>query len=1048
MSNCKKMICALACMAVIEVATGATTVTASRTYVDTKVSASASALTNYVDSTASGISSAMLTTNDVCNIVTNCESSWEFITTGYTGDTSNFRVEIMEDISGKIILVFDGNTNIASSQYTGQTYIDFGGSWAYGPNAKLAIRYVTRNALGLARVSDLPALTNGLARLSDLPPLTNGLSGAIASRTTTNDVCNIVTNEVAYGIKCLSAVDIDYAEDRSVSIPISNITSIVYVNNGVSIWDDTTRTNYWKVIYYSELQQNTLTCYDPHHGEDSLYIYASPVDVMDYGIEVTIQPITQNALGLARLVDLPPLTNGLPTMADIPSTNGAVFFSPDKQGNKTALTVGRRKGTGQVVYESQEAYGLESKEYVISNGVSSLVAGTDAVALDHNSVSFGTNTAAIARFAMAQGSSTIASGPSSHAEGLATVASASHAHSQGRETYANGRGSQTSGFRAVAGTSTGAHHDYAYTWNGNDGTNNSPPFYYSHGSGTYNINPVGGASGFYIGNTNFATYTVLILQSAYDAAKAYADSKEYSRLYVVTNAAIDGTGTTITNEMGELITGMAFDLYYTNSLYFLNSDNIPTFKFFAPHRRHVYLGNDFSCVEIGDNRQFLKTCNVQVDGAMAIQDPSHIRFMSTLDRNSPYDQGTAMTMQDYLDAFNPVLVPQVISLYQTNRADFSVGSIMAHGEMGVEYPESSPYRNNLLLFHVSDTNFNYKDIITIKPRYDLIIEPLTNSYGQVTNHYNYVKANANIRVIGLWDIAGDMAVTGLSIKDKLYLPGFDDVVMAGYYTVWDTNGNMRIEKGVPNYMNNTGPGTSSRQATFQDYMDVITEPFIAATNKYQQGDIVKEVHSLKPVETGSGTVSQSEGATIQGNMNSRELLLRTNNRTIYHYSGSAVDSSSFNANSAGTVSNLVVKFSRPYGYTNETSHLEVRLVVDMSTCAHRLNINIGRENFSNLGSGLWDTILSTTEPDIRTEQVVHTETTVQYDWIYDETIGDWVEDTENPQVETYEWYDEYQTDMTFVVEPYACKEFYFKQVGDKTMRVEIIPLYKTNPTSN
>lgn len=85
---------------------------------------------------------------------------------------------------------------------------------------------------------------------------------------------------------------------------------------------------------------------------------------------------------------------------------------------------------------------------------------------------------------------------------------------------------------------------------------------------------------------------------------------------------------------------------------------------------------------------------------------------------------------------------------------------------------------------------------------------------------------------------------------------------------------------------------------------------------------------------------------------------------------------------------------------------------------------------------------------MRAQTVVHTETSVWYDWIWDDTIGDWVEDTSNPHEETYEWTDEYMVDMNWVLSPYKCYQMNFKQCGDKAMKVDITEIYKTNPYRN
>ena len=66
-------------------------------------------------------------------------------------------------------------------------------------------------------------------------------------------------------------------------------------------------------------------------------------------------------------------------------------------------------------------------------------------------------------------------------------------------SWAGGHSTSTSG--SGSGTTTTNNHDYAYVWQGYSGTGEIE-VYRSHGNGTYNVKPVGGAEGFYIGEEN------------------------------------------------------------------------------------------------------------------------------------------------------------------------------------------------------------------------------------------------------------------------------------------------------------------------------------------------------------------------------------------------------------------------------------------------------------------------------------------------------------------------------------------------------------------
>jgi hypothetical protein len=52
-----------------------------------------------------------------------------------------------------------------------------------------------------------------------------------------------------------------------------------------------------------------------------------------------------------------------------------------------------------------------------------------------------------------------------------------------------------------SGSSTTTPHNYAYAWQGVS----TGGYYHSHGAGTFNINPDGGAAGFYIGEDSLAS---------------------------------------------------------------------------------------------------------------------------------------------------------------------------------------------------------------------------------------------------------------------------------------------------------------------------------------------------------------------------------------------------------------------------------------------------------------------------------------------------------------------------------------------------------------
>ena len=149
-------------------------------------------------------------------------------------------------------------------------------------------------------------------------------------------------------------------------------------------------------------------------------------------------------------------TTGNRTLSDYGITD-AVQFVTDSNGNKTAATIGSRK------------IGKSVGQYSLANGYNVTASGLAS---------------------HAEGSGTTASGNYSHAEGEGTTASGYASHAEGEGTIASGYASHAEGVNARTLEGDGN----AYAWNGDEDIQ-----YTSHGHGTFNINPVGGLNGFYIG---------------------------------------------------------------------------------------------------------------------------------------------------------------------------------------------------------------------------------------------------------------------------------------------------------------------------------------------------------------------------------------------------------------------------------------------------------------------------------------------------------------------------------------------------------------------
>lgn len=126
---------------------------------------------------------------------------------------------------------------------------------------------------------------------------TESIFNQLDAATTTNDVCNIVTNEVLEGWDTswtYTPKSISYEGRTLYPAPLGP-----YWGGGI-----------WTLLVDDDDENPFILQADPEvYGEDASMIVFSGIPGT---LTATRTPITRNALGLARLVDLPPLTNGLP----------------------------------------------------------------------------------------------------------------------------------------------------------------------------------------------------------------------------------------------------------------------------------------------------------------------------------------------------------------------------------------------------------------------------------------------------------------------------------------------------------------------------------------------------------------------------------------------------------------------------------------------------------------------------------------------------------------------------------------------------------------
>jgi hypothetical protein len=174
---------------------------------------------------------------------------------------------------------------------------------------------------------------------------------------------------------------------------------------------------------------------------------------------------------------------------------------------KDAVTIGTRSGA---VGSSSLSQGIDCTatggfshaegKRTNATGYQTHAEGRDTTAAGENAHSEGVEAKAYGNAAHAEGYLTTAAGNVSHSEGDSTYAAGRPSHAEGSETTAAGTASHADGYRAVtaaSGNGSGAStpHDYAFAWQGVS----TGGYYRSHGAGTYNVNPVGGIGGFYVG---------------------------------------------------------------------------------------------------------------------------------------------------------------------------------------------------------------------------------------------------------------------------------------------------------------------------------------------------------------------------------------------------------------------------------------------------------------------------------------------------------------------------------------------------------------------
>ena len=196
--------------------------------------------------------------------------------------------------------------------------------------------------------------------------------------------------------------------------------------------------------------------------------------------------------------------------------------------------------------------------------------GSHTIAGDMAAHAEGFVTTAHGRFSHAEGRETTANGLNSHAEGYLTIANGQNAHAEGYQTIADADNSHAGGKTAKAYgphsfafgnnpyTSISANSGMAlggqvsaiasntfacgrysvaedmasFVWNGMNSWDN---YYNSNGEGTFNINPIEGISGFYIGDKSLYSYLSDFATDSGDSEPEHSGDSEPAEPTIINN---------------------------------------------------------------------------------------------------------------------------------------------------------------------------------------------------------------------------------------------------------------------------------------------------------------------------------------------------------------------------------------------------------------------------------------------------------------------------------------------------------------------------------
>ena len=175
--------------------------------------------------------------------------------------------------------------------------------------------------------------------------------------------------------------------------------------------------------------------------------------------------------------------------ADLSTLEDYIPYTIDSDGDKSSLTIGTRKPDSRV------------GQFSFSTGANNAAEALQTVAMGYNNKAQKQDSIAIGQNNNVAGSPAVAIGKGNNVSCTNGVCIGDTNTISGTNAVAIGTMNKANGDYAIAmGGKARANSDGSFTWSGSNKANIVLyPQYFDHGKGTFNVNPVGGLSGFYIG---------------------------------------------------------------------------------------------------------------------------------------------------------------------------------------------------------------------------------------------------------------------------------------------------------------------------------------------------------------------------------------------------------------------------------------------------------------------------------------------------------------------------------------------------------------------